>query len=195
MLSTLTCPSCERPLRVPENLLGQLVKCPACEHTFTAPESEEAIPVAIPLRSRDRDDSRRRREDEEDLPRHRRYAEDEDDRRPARRGAERKPEKVQAISIMTLVGGILAVLISAGLMATCIGFVWPGTYYSLVLGILAIIKGAQLLSDKAYRESPPQATAIMQIINIINLDAINLALGIIVLVFLSDRDVKAYFRK
>jgi hypothetical protein len=207
MISTLTCPSCQRPLHVPDNLLGQLVKCPACTHTFTAPEMEEEIPVARraappPLREeeparrpRDFDDSPRRRRDEEDSPRRRREEDEEDyDRRPSRRRRDRKPEKVQAISIMTLVGGIVAVLFSALFMMLCFGFFWPGTYYSLVLGILAIIKGTQLLGEKAYRESPPRATAVMQIINIINLDVINLAMGIIVLVFLNDRDVKDYFR-
>ncbi len=49
------CPSCQRQLRVPDNLLGRKVKCPGCKETFTAdadggepppaPE-EEAPPVA-----------------------------------------------------------------------------------------------------------------------------------------------------
>src|SRR5947209_6123436 len=64
----LNCPSCKHPLRVPDTLLGQMVKCPACGLTFTAgapsgeppgeaavvaPESEPADlpegPVARPL--------------------------------------------------------------------------------------------------------------------------------------------------
>ena len=36
MSDTVTCPSCQRTLRVPESLLGQLVKCPTCQQTFTA---------------------------------------------------------------------------------------------------------------------------------------------------------------
>jgi predicted Zn finger-like uncharacterized protein len=33
------CPSCNRKLRVPDDLLGRLVKCPTCSSTFTAAES------------------------------------------------------------------------------------------------------------------------------------------------------------
>jgi predicted Zn finger-like uncharacterized protein len=47
MSSTLSCPSCQRTLRVPESLLGKNVKCPGCSHRFTAAdqsESEEEAP-------------------------------------------------------------------------------------------------------------------------------------------------------
>ncbi len=36
MSETVTCPGCNRPLRVPEDYLGSQVKCPACGDTFTA---------------------------------------------------------------------------------------------------------------------------------------------------------------
>src|SRR5437879_4235738 len=36
MSETVTCPSCNLPLRVREELLGQQVKCPSCAATFTA---------------------------------------------------------------------------------------------------------------------------------------------------------------
>jgi predicted Zn finger-like uncharacterized protein len=36
MQNTVPCPSCNRELRVPDQLLGKLVKCPACSTTFTA---------------------------------------------------------------------------------------------------------------------------------------------------------------
>jgi hypothetical protein len=60
---------------------------------------------------------------------------------------------------------------------------------------MAIVKGSNLIGDYAYRLPPPQGIAIMMIINIINGDAVNLTLGILVLVFLSDPEVKAYFRR
>jgi hypothetical protein len=42
---SISCPACERTLRVPETLLGQAVKCPGCSHRFTAPEQgEESAP-------------------------------------------------------------------------------------------------------------------------------------------------------
>src|SRR5260370_7054686 len=59
MQNTVPCPSCQRELRVPDQLLGKLVKCPACSTTFTAnlsgpvsPMSEEVIPETYPLYQR-----------------------------------------------------------------------------------------------------------------------------------------------
>ncbi len=44
----LTCPQCERQLRVTEDLLNRLVKCPACGMTFTvragSPEQQPQLP-------------------------------------------------------------------------------------------------------------------------------------------------------
>ncbi len=201
---TISCPSCQRTLRVPENLLGQAVKCPSCGHTFTAPEQaeEEAPPrpAAAPPQD-DHDDeprfsTRRARADDYD---------DDDEDAPRRRGAD-KPGKVQAIAILILIGGILATLAAAAWLAY-IGLIgvatmgagllcclWPGPYYGLVMGIMGIVKGVRLLGDKAHREAPPQGIAIMMIINIINGDLVNLVLGIIVLVFLADEEVKDFFR-
>jgi len=81
MSDTVTCPSCQRTLRVPESLLGQLVKCPTCQQTFTAslagdhngaaeaaPAPKEApreryedVPARPPRREDDYDDRPRRR--------------------------------------------------------------------------------------------------------------------------------------
>jgi predicted Zn finger-like uncharacterized protein len=84
----ISCPHCQKKLRVPENLLGQPVKCPTCSQVFTAdpkaasgePPPEPARPTAV---------SRRREEDDEDAPRPRRSRvaaeEDEEDDRPRRR--------------------------------------------------------------------------------------------------------------
>src|SRR4051794_16977487 len=94
MSSPLTCPSCHRPLRVPDRLRGQAVRCPACLHTFTAPGGEaepryeeEPPPVVRPA-----------------LAAQARY---EDGPLPVRG---EKPGKVQAMGVMMLVGGILATL-------------------------------------------------------------------------------------
>src|SRR5438067_1302656 len=45
MPSQVRCPSCDRALRVPDDLLGALVKCPSCEATFTA-ELDQPRPPA-----------------------------------------------------------------------------------------------------------------------------------------------------
>src|SRR5262245_52555434 len=40
----LLCPSCQKPLTVPEQFAGQQMKCPLCEGTFLVP----ALPGATP---------------------------------------------------------------------------------------------------------------------------------------------------
>ena len=116
-----------------------------------------------------------------------------------------RPGKLQAIAIMTLVGGILATLIGLAwivyclllgiftLGLSCIGL--PFAIYELIAGILCIIQGSKLLGkspDPYYAKT--KNTAIMQIVCIICCDWINLVLGIINLVFLNDEQVKAYIR-
>jgi predicted Zn finger-like uncharacterized protein len=203
MSCTISCPSCQRTLRVPESLLGQAVKCPSCSHNFTAPDStQDEAPPRPPRPSTAPPPPRDDYEDEPRPSRRRPRPDDDDDddddaprRRPVRRDA--KPGKVQAIGIMVLIGGIFACLIFlsvsiwAGLATfglCCI----PGVY-GLVVGIMAIVKGAQLLGDKAHLQPAPSGIGIMMIINIINGDVVNLVLGILVLVFLSDPEVKDYF--
>ena len=63
---------------------------------------------------------------------------------------------------MMLIGGIVSCLVGLILVASCIGLIWPGTYLSVVTGILCIIKASALLGERAYRESRPTAPAIMQ---------------------------------
>ncbi len=104
------------------------------------------------------------------------------------------PGKMQAISIMTLVGGILAILTCFGIGLGTAG-IWIPWIYSLILGIMATIKGSQMLgSNPAPAFASARTIAIMQIVNIINCDIPNLTMGIITLVFLSDPVVKEYLR-
>ena len=104
------------------------------------------------------------------------------------------PGKIQAISIMTLVGGILAILTCFGIGLGTAG-IWIPWIYSLILGIMATIKGSQMLgSNPAPAFASARTIAIMQIVNIINCDIPNLTMGIINLVFLNDPEVKDYLR-
>jgi hypothetical protein len=203
MASIVNCPSCSRRLQVPNDLFGQKVKCPTCGTIFTG--GEEEPPSLGPHAEVEERPSRRSsaslpvpvvedREENEDRDRFRRRRGEEDDGEElARRERRPPPGQVQAIAVMILSGGILAIVLALGLGgAFCC--LWPGAYYSLVLGILATIKGANLLGQHARREKPPQAIAIMMICNIVNGDVVNLTMGILILVFLNDRAVRRYYR-
>jgi hypothetical protein len=191
MTTIINCPSCDRGLQLPENLAGQAVQCPTCGHTFTA--SANGIGEAAPIY---------RQEDVQPTPSRRpappppSYEDDYVDEPPSRRRRREKPGKVQAVSIMMLVGGIyallhaLAIVLGSG-FACCI---WPGVYYALVMGILAIVTASPLLGDSAHLQAAPRGIAIMQIINIINLDFVNCVMGIISLVFLNEPEARRYFR-
>jgi hypothetical protein len=122
---------------------------------------------------------------------------DDDDAPRSRSDKAKPPGKVTGMGVMCLVGGIIAVIEPLVWAGSTIGFcwLWPGVYYSLVLGIMAIIRGAGLLGASAHQQTPPTGIGIMMIINIINLDIINCVLGILVLVFSADDEVKDYLKK
>ena len=115
-----------------------------------------------------------------------------------------KPGKIQAISIMTLVGGIIGVLV--GLSWGCyFGMITLATFgigvflmilpvYALIFGIMAVTRGSQMLGSNPMAFKSAKAIAIMQIVNIVCCDFTNLVLGIINLVFLNDPEVKDYLR-
>src|ERR1700730_13265153 len=122
------CPSCNRQLRVPEDLLGKQVKCPSCGMTFTAAafdgaaspppddpapvEEESPIEVTDEAPPKKKDSSSRGRDDanEDD--------EDDYDHRPRRRQSRRNGgylEPHRGGLILTL--GILSIVIPfAGLI-------------------------------------------------------------------------------
>jgi hypothetical protein len=190
MIDTVVCPACRRALRVPDTLHGQLVKCPACEQTFTASDDLEAAPRRFGevLASPEEDGKR-----QPEKPFARRWP--GADKEPVRdRPLLSRPGKAQAIAILTLIGGIIATLWGCALVLSCVGLLWPGTYFTLVTGILCIIKGVQLLGSNGRYEAPPLGTAILQVVNVINLDLINVTLGILNLVFLNDPQVRQYYR-
>jgi hypothetical protein len=182
---------------VPDDLLGQAVKCPACHHTFTAPESRfesAASPATTPF--------------EQPSSRPVLFPESEVNQqntpRPAMNGSDvggspiypdrfAKPDKVQLMGYLTLFGGVVALIWGIGWSFTCVGLLFPAPY-CFVVGVMAVIKGANLLTSSYQTEKSPKAIAIMQIVNMVALDIINLALGIVTLNLLSEPEVKAYFR-
>jgi predicted Zn finger-like uncharacterized protein len=104
----VSCPECQRKLRVPNDLIGKQVKCPTCGQTFKAdpaaqapappPPAAEGKPARTSKVGRDKDDDddravarRRARDDEDDDDRSRRRSrsrrddDDDDEDRPRRR--------------------------------------------------------------------------------------------------------------
>ena len=110
-----------------------------------------------------------------------------------------KPGKLTAIAVMTLVGGIIAVVLGVGeaigvVASLCIPcFLIPGSIVSFLSGIFMIIQGGLLLSENPATHIPrTRITATLQIVCIISGDVINLILGILNHIFLSDKKVTAY---
>ena len=164
---------------------------PRVPYAEPAPEVEDR-----PGRRRfDPEERPRRDEYDDDRPRTRRPADDLDDDRDYDRRPRRpqRPGQIQAVGIMMLVGGIVGILVFLTWASTCFGLLWPGVYFELVVGIMAIVRGASMLNQDD--QPPPRGLAIMQIVCIINLDMINCVLGIVSLVMLNDPQVQDYYRR
>ncbi len=110
MANVISCPKCDRQLRVPDDLLGQSVKCPSCGETFTAelPQREPPAPPPTPSRpsSRPRDDY------EDDRPSRRPPRRDDydDDDRPSRRRhlSPHRGDTIQLLGILSFfIAGII----------------------------------------------------------------------------------------
>jgi hypothetical protein len=67
MINTVPCPSCNRELRVPDQLLGKLVKCPACSTTFAANLSPPSPPGGADV-NQEMEQPDRQSEPLEDIP-------------------------------------------------------------------------------------------------------------------------------
>jgi hypothetical protein len=189
MALTIACPECGQTLQVPEELIGKAVQCPQCQHAFVASKPAEAKkPEPAPAEVK-------AGEPPFDSKHNKAHEHADDDLAPIKKFA--KPDKVTAMGLMALLGGIWALLLAAGASAGTIGgcCLWPGTYYCIVVGIIGIIRGVALLGDKAAEERPPKTLAILMIVNIINGDVVSLTLGIIMAIFCSEHDVIKYLRK
>ena len=174
------CPGCQARLSVSAADLGANVECPHCGRVF------RADPDGPAPRPADDRPSRRRRDPADD---------DFDDPRPRRRSRRGyRPSEVGAIGGFLLGGGIYALVYAAAsvLLSSCICLVWPGLYLGIVWGILAIIQGSAILNRTDVGD-PPRTLAVLQIVLIINGDVVNLILGILGLVFMSNPAVRDYY--
>jgi predicted Zn finger-like uncharacterized protein len=103
MPEIITCPQCNRQLRVPDDLLGQEVKCPSCGATFRGGAAASEPPAVTPVREREPEPAaaapRRRPAPPEDD-----YGDDYGDERRRRRYLQ--PHRASTILVL----GILALL-------------------------------------------------------------------------------------
>lgn len=112
-----------------------------------------------------------------------------------------KPGMVTALSIMTLVNGILNILYGLGVtVSVVVGtfgigllFCAPFTILPAVLGIFEIIYASKLLSNPPQPVRPNRTIAILEITSIIAGGVISAVVGIVALVFYNDPGVRAYF--
>jgi hypothetical protein len=110
-----------------------------------------------------------------------------------------KPGKVQAISIMMLVNGILNILAGLGVTSAImlgtlgIGIICaPVTILPMILGIFEVIYASKLLSNPPRPVKNLQTIAVLEICAIVTGLGISLIVGILNLVFLSEPEVKDY---
>jgi len=140
--------------------------------------------------------SRRRDETDDDF--------DEDDDPPPRRrsaGGD-KPGGVKTIGVLLLIGGITAIVQTMGLAGVALGTVgiccgvfcfWPGFYLAVVWGVLAIVRGSGIVGGRDGGSGPPFVLLSLQVALILNLDVLNLILGVVGLVLANGSDIKDYY--
>jgi len=196
------CPGCQVRLSVEPKDVGLEVECPYCKTLFTAKRALPTPSSAGAGSRRPADEERpsrrpARRDEEEERPRRRSRrwdSDDEGDYEPRRRS--RKPSELGAVAGMLLGGGIYALVQTLAMVlgSTLICCAWPGTYYALVVGILMIVRGANMLNNKD-EGGPPRTLLILQIIMIVNFDMPNLVMGIVGMVMLGNDKVKEYYER
>lgn len=169
MSMIIVCPSCRIQLMIANEHLGQNIHCPQCKTLINVPVSSTfpnlgAPPYTSPAASQ------------------------------SWRVYSTAPSKVKAIGAMLIGGGAWAILYSWVIIV--FSALWcclsPGIYLAIVWGILAIIKGVHLLGDRWY-EHNPRILVILQIVLVINLDIVNLVMGIVGIIFLSDPEIRHAF--
>jgi hypothetical protein len=117
----------------------------------------------------------------------------------------RKPDKLGAIAVLTLVDGILNVVYGLSWLfgifvfgaSTCgLGCLFvPLGAYPLVLGILEILYASRLLPDPPRDAEPARWLAVMQIINVLWGQVLSLVVGILLLIFFDDPEVRDYLER
>lgn len=111
-----------------------------------------------------------------------------------------KPSKVQTMSILVLIngiinilwGGLLALLIIIGTIG--IGLLCaPILILPIVLGVVEVIYALNLMADPPKVGEPSLAIAILEICSILFGNVFGVVVGVISLIFINEDEVKSYF--
>ncbi len=109
-----------------------------------------------------------------------------------------KPSLVTAIAAMTLASGIVNIfwglIASMTFLASIIGVVCvPITILPTILGIFEVVYAAKLFSNTPQPIRPSQTLAAFEIACILTANMFSMIVGILVLIFYNDEQVKKYF--
>jgi predicted Zn finger-like uncharacterized protein len=114
MPSVIACPSCQKQLKVPDELIGRPVKCPGCKETFTAQLPSTPAPAREEVVEKPRKKAAPPPEEEEEprRPVRRRDDDEDEDDRPSRRrrGAAMQPHRgtlIMILGLLALLGGVI----------------------------------------------------------------------------------------
>jgi predicted Zn finger-like uncharacterized protein len=125
MPSVISCPSCQKQLKVPDDLLGKNVKCPGCKETFTAEPAGSASGSKSDIAEKPRKQAAPPPEEEEDdEPREkpaRRRADDDDDDGDADERPSKRIKKRKSVGPMAPHRGVLWLVL--GLIAALLGWI------------------------------------------------------------------------
>jgi hypothetical protein len=111
-----------------------------------------------------------------------------------------KPGKVQTLSILIIIsgilnifgGGVIALLIIIGTIG--VGLLCaPILVLPMILGVAELIQGLNMLADPPRGKGPSQALAIFEICSILFGNLFAVTVGVVNLVYGADAEVKTYF--
>ncbi len=175
------CPACGADAAVRPADVGHRVECPRCAHEYRA---DALDPARAP-----RPKARRRRRDWGDP--------DRDTGRRRSRRDDRKPGNVTTIGTLLLTGGIYGLVHDSGILVLSYGccLFWPFWTVSVVWSILAIVRGAGILSRSGGRPGRPWVLHTLQILCILNFDVVNCILGVVGLCLANTPDAQDYFER
>jgi hypothetical protein len=112
------------------------------------------------------------------------------------------PGLVKTIAVLTLVNGIFNILWGLGITAGIvlgtffIGLICaPITILPAILGVFEMIYALKLLSNPPQPVQPSTAIAIMEILCVVTGNVFSMIVGILVLIFYNDPQVKDFFAR